>query len=93
MNDMNVAQSSNSKGADIGKPSQRQQGDTLSDLEDNEVEATMVEPDEDSDEDGIGGKESKDGGLSRRYQKALNEDGEPASEDHSFTRYLRASQM
>ena len=95
MKDMNVSESSKGKGPDIGKPSQRQQGDTLSDLEDDEIEATMVEPDEDmeSDEDGVGGEVSRDGELSRRYKKALNEDGEPGSEDHSFTRYLRASQM
>ena len=95
MKDMNVSTSSKGQGSEIGKPSQRQQGDTLSDLEDDEVEATMVEPDEEtgSDEDGIGRKDSRDDGLSKRYKSALNEEGRPEPDDHSFTRYLRTSQM
>lgn len=95
MKDMNVSDPSRSKKPEIGKPSRRQHGDTLSDLEDDEVEATMVEPDEDmgTDDDGIEANDSKDDGLSKRYKKALNEDGGPEAEDHSFTRYLRASQM
>ena len=97
MKDMNVSESS--KVPDIGKPSQRQAADTLSDLEDEEIEATMVEPDEDmeSDEDGVGGKDTKDEGLSRRYKQSLHEVGDssggPSSDDHSFARYLKASQI
>lgn len=93
MKDMNVSNSGSSKQPDIGKPSRRQHGDTLSDLEDDEEpEATMVDADEEEENDDDG-KESTDGGLSTRYKNALNEDGGPEAEDHSFTRYLRASQM
>ena len=53
--------------------------DTLSDMEDDEDE-----DDERDDEDG----------LSSRYKQALEEEtGGPNNDDHSFTRYLRASQM
>ena len=95
MKDMNVSQPSRSPRDEIGVPVQRQQGDTLSDLEDDEVEATMVDPDDEmeSDEDAVGDKDAKDDGLSGRYKKALNEESEAKSEDHSFTRYLRASQV
>ncbi|KAF4633814.1 hypothetical protein G7Y89_g4298 [Cudoniella acicularis] len=53
--------------------------DTLSDMED--------EIDEEEDEDGEG--------LTERYKQALADSGSqpPGGEDHSFTRYLRASQM
>ena len=55
--------------------------DTMSDMEDSD------------DEDG----EDPDGeGLTSRYKQALEENGgttAPTNEDHSFTRYLRASQM
>lgn len=95
MKDMNVSESSNAKRSEIGKPSQRHHGDTLSDLDDDDIEATMVEPDDDreSEEDGTWASNSKDEGLSKRYKNALNEEGEPEPEDHSFTRYLRASQI
>ena len=95
MKHMNVSQPARDPRDEIGVPSRRQHGDTLSDLDEDEIEATMVEPDEDmeSDDEGDGAKGSKGDGLSGRYQKALHDDHEPAVEDHSFTRYLRASQI
>jgi putative protein kinase ArgK-like GTPase of G3E family len=57
--------------------------DTLSDMEDDS------EPEEGDKEEG--GDEE---GLSTRYKQALAESGGPSNnDDHSFTRYLRASQM
>jgi len=97
MNDMNVSDSGKALGGSReAKPAQRQHTDTLSDLEDDsdsEPIAQMVEPDEDeADED----DDSKtDDGLANRYKQALTEEGGPgtSSDDHSFTRYLRASGM
>ena len=97
MKDMNVSESSKpSSQARVGKPAQRQHTDTLSDLEDDdasEPEAQMVDPDDEIDED------EADDGLAQRYKQALTEEGTPGSsreipaDEHSFTRYLRASQM
>ncbi|KAN0117239.1 Conserved hypothetical ATP binding domain containing protein [Hyaloscypha variabilis] len=56
--------------------------DTLSDMEE-----------EDSEEEGHA-KEDGDEGLGTRYKQALADAGGPSNQDdHSFTRYLRASQM
>ena len=100
MKDMNVAESgSTPKEPDIGQPAQRQHIDTLSDLEDEsdmEPEAQMVEPDHDVPEDD---DEDEDSKLSQRYKQALKDEGSSdaskgtISDDHSFTRYLRTSQM
>jgi GTPase SAR1 family protein len=58
--------------------------DTLSDME----------YDSDEEEDDAGKDEDDADGLTARYKKALEESGGSATnEDHSFTRYLRASQM
>jgi GTPase SAR1 family protein len=67
-----------------GEPSSRPvpDMDTLSDMEDD-LEAEEHDGEEDSPE-----------GLSARYKQALAESGGPSNDDdHSFTRYLRASQM
>jgi GPN-loop GTPase len=68
-----------------GKPSSNKSApdmDTLSDMEED-----------DSEEDGVG-NEHEDEGLSTRYKQALADAGGPSNQDnHSFTRYLRASQM
>jgi len=98
MKDMNVSDSVKSPGP--AKPSQRHHADTLSDLEDEseeETEAQMVEPDED---EAIGdegeAKASTDNGLTQRYKQALSEENASSggtTSDHSFTRYLRTSQM
>ncbi len=56
--------------------------DTLSDMEED-----------DSEEEGHA-KEDGDEGLGTRYKQALADAGGPSNQDdHSFTRYLRASQM
>ena len=101
MKDMNVSESSKSPaGSKRPKPAQRQHTDTLSDLEDDstsEVEAEMIEPDEDDEnEDGEGGKSSIEDGLTKRYKQKLTDEvakGGTPSNDNSFTRYLRGSQM
>ena len=94
MEDMNVGPSSAS-GLRKAKAAQKKEASTLSDSEDgmdSDVEAEMVEPDdEEMDED-----ETEEGGLEGRYKKALGEDGDaksgPSNDDHSFTRYLRATE-
>lgn len=97
MKDMNVSDSREPLGGlRAGMPAQRQHTDTLSDLEDDsdpEPMAQMVEPDEDeADEDD---DSRTNDGLANRYRQALTEEGGPgpSSDDHSSTRYLRASQI
>ena len=102
MKDMNVSDSTK-ESSDLkkAKAAQRQSTDTLSDLEDDsnsEIEAQMVEPDdEEADEDGANGKAAVDDSLAQRYKTALTEEGASSggasSDDHSFTRYLRANQI
>ena len=100
MKDMNVGEGTRKAegGLRAAKEAQLKGGSTLSDLEDemeDDAEAEMVEPDEDEEEDAEG--EDGEGGLSERYKKALAEEGGakagPSDGEHSFTRYLRASQM
>lgn len=103
MKDMNVSRSSRKSSGEVEK-AQATQGrsvDTVSDEEndiESEIEVEMVEPDEDvlDDEDGLGGT-AVDNGLANRYKQALAEEGGSrpgqSSEEHSFTRYLRASEM
>ena len=97
MKDMNVFESSKSPAGSKGpKPAQRQHTDTLSDLEDDsnsEVEAQMVEPDEnDEREDGEGDESNPEDGLTKRYKQRLTTKGGTPSDDKNFTKYLRASQ-
>ena len=100
MKDMNVAEPKPaSELPDIGQPVRRQQIDTLSDMEDDvdsEPEAELAEPDDDEiGEDG----DDEDNKLSQRYKQALKDEGSSdvskgvLSDEHSFTRYLRSSQM
>ena len=102
MKDMNVSDPSKPTVNTKGPPSSsRQHTDTLSDLEDDltsEDEAQMVEPDIDDDDDDerLGDGSGKEDGLARRYQQALADESSSSkngSDEHSFTRYLRASQM
>lgn len=99
MKDMNVSEpKKTSDGSAPAWPSQRQHADTRSDLSDDEAEAEIVEPDEEeSSQDRAEGKDPADNGLAQRYKQALTEDGSSSggtsTDDHSFTRYLRASQM
>lgn len=102
MKDMNVsgAGSGTSNGLKRAKANQKKEPETISDIEDEDEEdvpAHMAEPDEeDMDEEDEEGPKSPDG-LSQRYRQALADEGgasnAPSSEDHSFTRYLRASQI
>jgi len=93
MKDMNVSQSSKASGGPgRAEPARRQHTDTLSDLENDsnsEPEAQLIEPDDEVDED------ESDDRLARRYKQALNEEGagDLPSDEHSFARYLRASQV
>lgn len=97
MKDMNVSDSrSTLSDSEEGKAAQRKHIDTLSDIEDNsesEAEARMVEPDEDeTDEDGAENGAYLNDGLAKRYKQAMSSEG-AASDEHSFTRYLRTTQM
>lgn len=100
MEDMNVSKP-NRKASTDARPTHGRSVDTVSDEEtdmESEIEAEMVEPDEEEidEEDGHGGADVENG-LANRYQQALTEEGGSRSghspEDHSFTRYLRASEM
>lgn len=103
MKDMNVSRPDRKSSAEMEK-AQVTPGrniDTVSDEENeigSEIEAEMVEPDEEEfdEEDGPGGA-AVENGLANRYQQALADEGGSrpgeSSEDHSFTRYLRASGM
>lgn len=104
MKDMNVSESGNASGGlNEAKAAQRHHVDTLSDLEDNsdsEHEAQMVEPDEDEAEvDGAEDGASMDDGLAKRYRQAMAptaqaaSSGGASSDEHSFTNYLRTTQM
>lgn len=103
MKDMNVSDSSNAPvGSKEGKAAQRHHVDTLSDLEDSsesETEAQMLEPDEDgTDEDGAENGAHMNDELAKRYKQAMTPTAQAASsggasDEHSFTRYLRTTQM
>lgn len=102
MKDMNVADTGPKASAGSAKipPAVRQHVDTLSDVEDDlesDVEAQMVGADDDEDDaDEQERRESESSGLTKRYQEALVDEGTPnskLSDDHSFARYLRASEM
>jgi len=58
---------------------------------------TISDQENDDDDDEVGGEEGAEegaeGGLTERYKKALADSGGPSNDDHSFTRYIRASQM
>ena len=104
MKDMNVSDSTDTLGSPtVGKPAQRHHVDTLSDLEDNsesEPEAQMIDPDEDeTHDDGAEIGTHTDDGLVKRYKQAMapnaqsSPSGGASSDEHSFTRYLRTTQM
>ncbi|KAL8755086.1 MAG: hypothetical protein Q9184_004904 [Pyrenodesmia sp. 2 TL-2023] len=101
MKDMNVAPGSQSKPTSKNDPGSREETvDTLSDMEsDDGMQAhehgndDATDGDDEEDEDDV---DSAGDGLARRYQAALTDEGlpdGPSNEDHSFTRYLRASSM
>ena len=103
LKDMNVAGTRQTPTTKPGKSTATRNQDlnTMSESEDetgSDVEAQLVEPDEDESADSeLDGDGRQQDGLEQRYQKALADDavskGGPTSEDHSFTRYLRASQI
>lgn len=99
MEDMNVAPGSQTKRTSKSEPGSRKETiDTLSDMESDDGDehgagdATDGDDEEDEDDINLAGD-----GLTRRYQEALTDEGLPrdgqSNEDHSFTRYLRASSM
>lgn len=103
MKDMNVSRPNRKSSARVerARATQGRSVDTISDEENEtepETEAEMVEPDEEDfdDEDGRGGAGAENV-LANRYKQALMDEGGSrpgrSSEDHSFTRYLRASEM
>ena len=103
MKDMNTGRSKNTKNAISGLPSARKthqtQGATLSDLEDemdSDIEAEMVEPDEDEADEDEEGSETE-GDLDKRYKKALADESGPrtgaSNDDSSFARYLHTSNI
>jgi GPN-loop GTPase len=103
MKDMNIAVPirKTPSGLEKVQDAKRLDVDTISDAEDelgSDVEAQMVEPDEEGKEDGDYEEQGPaNGELSQRYTDALGAEGGLqkglSSDDHSFTRYLRASQM
>lgn len=94
MKNMNVSDSDRepSAGLRTAKAAQKQDIDTISDMEDDS-DAVAEEDGSDEDEAREGG--SADDALSHRYKKALADEGgsNTSTEEHSFTRYLRASGM
>lgn len=102
MRDMNVTESKQKPSSKLTKRQAAQKLDvnTVSDIEDDsgsDVEAQMVEPDDEIDEDAGANEEHGGDGLAKRYQQALTDEGGlkegQSSDDHSFTRYLRASEI
>lgn len=98
MKDMDVAPGMKGQTASSSRPTPRKDTvDALSDMEsDDGMENHEREDDDTADED-ESGTDSAGDGLTRRYQEALTDEGRsregPSNEDHSFTRYLRASNM
>lgn len=103
MKDMNVAEKgpNSADEAETLHEAKRLNIDTISDGEDSigsDIQASMVEPDEErSSEDDREEQGSAHGELFRRYQDVLGAEGAStkgqSSDDHSFARYLRATQM
>lgn len=95
MKDMNVRESKDQSEAPAPKEAAR--GQRLDGQDETETDNKMDDSDADdeSEDEGDDGDANRDG-LSERYQKALAEEGASsgpnAADDHSFTRYLRASQ-
>ena len=98
MKDMNVApQKSAAPNAERVAASRKTQIDTISDIDSDEEMRNAErggESDEEVDDDETA---STHNNLGARYKKALEDEGGsaqgPSSEDHSFTRYLRASNL
>ncbi len=99
MEDMNVAPGSQTNRTPKSEPGSRKETvDTLSDMEsDDEDEHDAGDATDGNDEEDEDNVNFAGNGLTRRYQEALTDDGLPrdgqSNQDHSFTRYLRASSM
>ena len=95
MKDMNVVGSEGKSSARLSaaRAAQKQDIDTISDMED-QTDSDIRAEDDDSEEDKAEDGGPADDALSRRYKKALNEGGlRGSAEEQNFTRYLRASEM
>lgn len=96
MKDMNVSSSSKPSGLRKAKAAQEKDLGTLSDTEDDDVEEETADEDEDED-DHNDNEDDEEVGLQDRYKKALGEEGAAkpgaSNDDHSFTRYLKASNI
>lgn len=57
------------------------------------LDMDTLSDEEDSEDEGGAGEGDDEEGLSTRYKQALADAGGPSNDNHSFTRYLRASQM
>ncbi|KAL8681161.1 MAG: hypothetical protein Q9186_002693 [Xanthomendoza sp. 1 TL-2023] len=107
MKDMNVASgvSKSAKDPTTNRNLNEDTVDTLSDMESDDSvpnaqrdsEEMMDEDENENEDEDEGGSASNGDGLTKRYENALAEDGHsgngPSTQDHSFTRYLRASSM
>lgn len=98
MKDMNVASGTEASTSSRSKSTPREDVvDTLSDLESDDGTATQERDKEESASEDDDAADSAGEGLSRRYKEALADEERsregPSTEDHSFTRYLRASNM
>ena len=99
MEEMNVANSTKNSRPGLGKARHGQDIDTMSDMEDDlspgADDQSNGSDEDDSDEDVSEERDGDREGVEQRYKKALgSEDAStgPSADDHSFTRYLRASQ-
>ena len=99
MEEMNVANSTKNSRPGLGKARHGQDIDTMSDMEDDLSPGADGQSngsdEDDSDEDAWKERDGDRDGVEQRYKKALGgEDAStgPSADDHSFTRYLRASQ-
>ncbi|KAI9839963.1 MAG: hypothetical protein M1819_000155 [Sarea resinae] len=100
LRDMNVSSEGGSSGGrEKGRKGNKEEAETISDLEDEDEDEDggLVDPDNDDDPDALG--DDDEAGLARRYRQALDErqqgnnDGQDVADEHSFARYLRASNL
>ncbi|KAI4252771.1 MAG: hypothetical protein LQ352_004078 [Teloschistes flavicans] len=93
MKDMDVSPLKTREAAqpEVGQASRKAEIDTISDMDSDDARQSQ---EGDSDESAVDGNAD---GLSKRYKKALADESRssngPSTDDHSFTRYLRASNM
>ena len=103
MSDMNVSKSSGKPSKALGKtrysPGEIYSTNDDEDRSGSDIEAHIVEPDDEGHENNAEEQEISiiNRGLESRYKQALSDEGSQkvgsSSEDLSFTRYLRASEL